>query len=146
MPNNALHLALVGVALPGARIIWCERDDDDVALSCFQQTLSPGLSWATTIEGIRCWQRGLRALKAHWEATLSQPILTVRYEDLVAEPEAQARRIADFLGLPFDPAMLDFGGARRHVATASYDQIHEPIHARRVGRAAPYRAFLGDPA
>jgi len=142
MPNNALHLALVGVSLPGARVLWCERDDDDVALSCFQQSLSPGLAWATSIPAIRCWQRGLRRLKAHWEKTLPNPILTVRYEDVVAEPEAQARRLAEFLGLPYDPAMLEFHTRRRQVATASFDQVTEKIHTGRVGRAEAYRTLI----
>lgn len=30
----------------------------------------------------------------------------VKYEELVLEPEIVARRLADFLGIPFDPAML----------------------------------------
>ena len=89
-----MSLAATRRALPHARIIWSERNDDDVALSCFQQPLSPGLAWATSVAGIRTWQKGLRALKAHWEATLPQPILTVRYEDVVSQPEAEAKRLA----------------------------------------------------
>jgi tetratricopeptide (TPR) repeat protein len=142
MPNNALHLALIAAALPAARVVWCERNDDDVALSCFRQPLGAGLPWATSIEGIRAWQAGLRTLKAHWEAVLPTPIHTVRYEDLVADPQREARRLADHLGLPYDPAMLAFHRSGRAIATSSWDQVREPIHARSVGRARRYRPFM----
>ncbi len=142
MPNNALHMLLIASALPAARVVWCERNDDDVALSCFRQPLGAGLSWATSIDGIRAWQAGLRTLKAHWEAVLPTPIHTVRYEDLVEEPEREARRLADHLGLPYAPSMLDFHGSGRAVATASWDQVREPVHTRSVGRAQRYAAFL----
>ncbi len=142
MPNNALHLALVGTCLPGARIVWCERDDDDVALSCYRQALPSGLPWATSMEGIRAWQEGLHQLKAHWEEVLPQPIHTVRYEALVADPEAEVRRLCEYLGLAFEPSMLDFHRSGRAIATASWDQVREPIHARSVGRSKPFARFL----
>ena len=111
-------------------------------LSCFQQSLSPGLAWATTVEGIRAWQEGLRRLKAHWQATLPNPIHTVRYEALVAEPERVSRELAAFIGRPWDASMLRFHERRRQVATASWDQVTEPLHARRVGRSADYQRFF----
>jgi cytochrome c-type biogenesis protein CcmH/NrfG len=142
MPNNALHLAVVSCILPGARVIWCERNEDDVAVSCFQKSLGAGLPWAANLGDIRCWQRNLRKLKAHWEATLPLQILTVHYEDMVGDPETQARRIAAFLDVPFELGMLEFHKTRRHVATASFDQVNEAIHTRSVGRSERFRAFL----
>lgn len=142
LPNNALHLSVISSILPGARVIWCERNEDDVAVSCFQMSLGAGLPWATSLAGIRCWQRNLRKLKAHWEATLPLEILTVHYEDLVGDPEGEARRVTAFLDLPFESSMLNFHEKRRQVATASFDQVTEPIHTRRVGRSENFRSFL----
>ena len=142
MPNNALHLGLIQVMLPGARVIWCERDPDDVALSCFQRVLSAGHSWAGSLAGIRSWQAGLQRLKAHWRATLDLPILDFAYEDLVADPDTKVRELADFVGIDFDPAMLSFHERKRRVKTSSWDQVTEKLHGRRVGRARPYARFL----
>lgn len=144
MPNNALHLGLIGMALPKARIIWCERDSDDVALSCFQQSFGAGLPWATSLQGIRAWQRGLERLRVHWESVLDQPILRLRYEDMVSEPEVQARRVAEYLDIEFVPEMLDFHTRRRNVKTASWDQVDKALHRGRVGRSAPYLPWLQD--
>lgn len=145
MPNNALHLAVVSTMLPAARIIWCERDDDDTALSCFQKCLSGGLPWATSLAGIRSWQRGLHRLKAHWERVLPTAIHTVRYSEFVRDPETQTRALTDFLDMPYDPAMLAFHQGNRAVATASWDQVSEPIHTRRIGRSRRYAAPLDRP-
>lgn len=37
------------------------------------------------------------------------PILHVRYESLVREPEAEMRRVCAFLGVDFDPGMVEYG-------------------------------------
>jgi tetratricopeptide (TPR) repeat protein len=142
MPNNALHLGLAAASLPGARFVWCVRDDDDTALSCFSKPLPAGLPWATSVSGIRAWQQGLHRLHAHWQKVVQQPILTVRYEDLVRDPEAGSRALMQFVGLPWDPAVLDFHRHTSSVKTSSWDQVREPMHTGRIDRSAPYRQFL----
>lgn len=74
---------------------------------------------------------------------LGDRILDVRYEDLVADPEAGIRRVLAHAGLELDAACLRFHESRRDVATASYAQVAEPIHRRAVGRAEQFRAHLG---
>jgi len=142
MPNNALHLGFIGAILPGARVIWCERNPDDIALSCFQKPMSAGLPWTTSVGAIRCWQQGLERLLEHYETTLAIPILRSRYEDLVTEPEAATRRLADFVGLDFDPAMLRFHEKRRQVATHSWDQVNQAVHTGRINRSAKYAEYM----
>ena len=59
------------------------------------------------------------------------------------EAGRQARRMLDFLELPFEPAVLDFYKTKRVVKTPSASQVREPIYASSVGRWKPYEAFLG---
>jgi hypothetical protein len=37
------------------------------------------------------------------------PLVRVRYEELVQRPEAEMRRVCDFLEIPFEPRMIDYG-------------------------------------
>jgi Sulfotransferase family len=37
------------------------------------------------------------------------PLLHVRYEQLVRDPDAELRRVCEFLGLPFEPGMVEYG-------------------------------------
>ena len=54
------------------------------------------------------------------------PLLQVRYETLVQEPEAELRRVCAFLGIDFEPRMVEYGGegeASKKVAAGLGDPI-----------------------
>ena len=70
-------------------------------------------------------------------------MLDVDYEALARDPEAGARRILDFCGLPFDAACLDPGSNLRPVNTASSAQVREPIHTRGITAWRRYERWLG---
>ncbi len=70
----------------------------------------------------------------HWEDVLPMPVMAIDYEDMVGDVEATARRIVDFVGLPWDPACLIFHTAERAVRTASQWQVRQPIYRRSAGR------------
>ncbi len=52
------------------------------------------------------WRRAA-ALDAVYRRTLGDRYLLVRFEHLVANPEAELRRVCGFLGIPFNPSLLD---------------------------------------
>ena len=63
----------------------------------------------------------------HFDAVQPGAILHVIHERLVDNPEAEIRRMLDFLGLEFDPACLDFHKSKRAVQTPSAEQVRRPI-------------------
>jgi hypothetical protein len=81
-------------------------------------------------------------LMAHWREAFRGRFLDVRYEQLVAEPEHGTRRLLDYLGLPWEPACLDFHRLDAPVATASAMQVRQPAHTRSVGRWRRFAAQL----
>jgi hypothetical protein len=82
-------------------------------------------------------------LMRHWREVLDLPILEVSYELLVAEPEAQIKRMLEFLGLPWDERCLDFHQNTRAVITASMHQVRRPLYNSSVGRWKHYERHLG---
>jgi hypothetical protein len=70
-------------------------------------------------------------------------MLEVRYEDLVANLEAESRRLIAFLGLEWEPACLAFHETERPVFTASLWQVRQPLYSSSVGRWRNYRTHLG---
>ena len=71
----------------------------------------------------------------------------LRYDALIDDPEPQIRCVLDYLGLPWDPAVLDnqsSSAKREHIRTASYSQVTEPIYARAAGRWERYRPQMAD--
>lgn len=143
MPANFRHLGLIRALFPRASIIHCRRDLRDVALSCFRQDFSGlGLAWSRSLEDIGSYFAGYRRLMAHWEEVIEEDLVAVDYEDLVAAPEATARRLIEGLRLPWDPACLRFFESARVAVTASHAQVREPIHSRAVGGHRRYEKQL----
>jgi hypothetical protein len=70
-------------------------------------------------------------------------MLEVRYEDIVADLDREARRIVAHCGLDWDPACLAPHRTERPVRTASAAQVRRPLYATSVGRSLPYREWLG---
>ncbi|MCP5371438.1 MAG: sulfotransferase [Hyphomicrobiales bacterium] len=143
LPDNVLHLNLIARLVPGARVVHCRRDPRDVGLSCFFQMFQEPHPWAYDLAHVGRFVRAHERLAAHWAAHPPLPLLDLAYADLVADTEAQVRRLLAFCGLDWDPACLDFHRSTRAVATASALQVREPIHDRSVGRWRHYAAHIG---
>ncbi len=142
MPNNVLHLGLAGRLFPAARVIHCVRDPVDTGLSCLFQHFKDTLPWATNVDSVATYIHEHQRLMEHWTEHCPLRMLTVPYEELVAEPEQWAIRIQRFLGLEPCDQVTQPHINRRTVRTASHDQVRLPIHTRSVGRSHPYRAHL----
>jgi hypothetical protein len=142
-PINFLHLGLIARLLPGARIIHIRRDLRDVGLSCFTQNFVQPHAWACDLDDIGHYASEYVRLMTHWRNALPPIMLEVDYERLVAEPEAESRRILEFLGLAWDPACLTFHATKGVVRSASKWQVRKPLYSSSVGRWKAYQQFLG---
>ena len=142
LPANFLHLGLVALLLPEARVVHCRRDPRDLALSIFSQQFAEGHVWAYALDDIARFHLAYRRLMAHWRAVLPTPLFELDYEELVREPESVCRRLVAFCGLEWDPACLEFHRHRRAVATASNWQVRQPLYRRAVGRWRRYASCL----
>jgi hypothetical protein len=67
----------------------------------------------------------------------------VRYEELIADPEAVSRQLVGFLGLEWDNRCLTFHQNKRVIQTSSVVQVRQPIYHSSVGRWRKYRQHLG---
>jgi Tfp pilus assembly protein PilF len=141
--ENFEHLGLIAMALPLAKVIHCYRDPRDQLLSCWSLLFSQNQEYAYDIDELRRYYRAYRDLMEHWRAVLpSGQMLEVRYESVVAEPEAQSRRILAHCGLEWDDDVLRFWESRRPVKSASMFQVREPIYDRSIGRWKPFAKSL----
>jgi tetratricopeptide (TPR) repeat protein len=142
--HNYRHLGVVELLAPRARVIHCRRHPLDTCLSCFEQTLFPAAySFTADLRHLGLVYVQYERLMAHWRGVLSLPVLDVQYEELVADPEPQTRRIVEFCGLPWDEACLRFHERGRVVRTASYGQVNRPIYTSSVGRWNRFEKHLG---
>ncbi len=141
MPDNFLMLGLIALLWPEARVIVCNRDLRDVALSCWQTPFGTN-PWTNHWEHIARRLADHERLLAHWRRVNPVAWLDVGYEELVRDVEGHARRMIAFLGLEWEPGCLEFHATRRVVRTASQLQVREPIHAHSIGRWRRYESTL----
>jgi tetratricopeptide (TPR) repeat protein len=143
MPYNFLHLGLIALLFPRARVIHCVRDPIDTCLSCYFQNFARGNFSSFDLRHAGLYHRQYERLMAHWGEVLDLPILEVHYEEHIAEPERVCREMLDFLGLDWDPACLRFHDSGRFTKTASRDQVREPIYTSSAGRWRNYERHIG---
>jgi tetratricopeptide (TPR) repeat protein len=143
MPLNFLNLGLIALAFPRARVIHCLRDPLDNCLSCFVENMHQDQRYSTRLASLGHFYVQYRRVMAHWHDVLPLPILDVRYEDLVDDFEAQARRMIDFCGLEWDERCLQYYRTERAVTTPSKWQVRQPIYRSSVSRWRRYERHLG---
>jgi predicted Zn-dependent protease len=142
MPNNFRHLGFMRLLLPQALFIDARRHPMDACFSAFKQYFAEGQAFTYDLEDLGRYYRGYLAMMNHWKAVMPGQVLTVHYENLVQDTEAQVRRLLDFCGLPFEPATLRFHETRRPVRTASSEQVRQPIYDTGVGHWRHFAAQL----
>lgn len=143
MPNNFRHLGLIHMILPNARIIDARRNPMACCLSGFKQLFAEGQEFSYSQDDLGRYYRHYVELMDHWESALPPGrILRVRHEDMVADLEGQVQRMLNFLGLPFEPACLEFHKTERSVRTASSEQVRQPINNSGLEQWRNYEAWL----
>ena len=143
--DNWVDAGMLQRYIPDAKIIVMLRDPRALALSNYFLrygfAAQASYQWSYRLEDIastiNAFYRGIK----HWK-TVGVDFIFVRYEDLVADPEAQIRRIADAVGMDWDDALLQFHQTGTRFRTASKSQVKEGIHGRRARRWTRYEAQL----
>lgn len=145
MPSNFLHLGLISLMLPEARMIHCRRDPFDTCLSCYATLFTNGHEYSYDLSELGHYYSFYHDQMTCWEQVLPRgSVLDVNYELLVEDTESQIRRILEFCGLNWDASCLRFYETKRHVKTASFNQVRSPIYKTSVRRAEAFRLWLND--
>jgi tetratricopeptide (TPR) repeat protein len=144
-PGNIMHLGLIRLILPKAKIIHMQRDPVDTCLSCFSLRFAGNASsFVYDLGELGRYYRIYQRLMDHWRRVLPPgTVLEVQYENVVENLEAEARRIIDYCGLDWDERCLAFHESNRAVRTASVAQVRQPIYRSSMQRWRRYERHLG---
>lgn len=143
LPNNVLHAGFIHRALPTARIICVRRNAMDSCFSTFKHLFSGNAyAYSYDLGEMMAQYRRFQRLLTHWGNTLPDRWLVADYEDVVNDPQAWARRLAEFCGIDYSDAMIRIEENPAPSATASSSQIRQPVHARNVGSWERYARWL----
>jgi len=134
MPVNFQWLGFVRLMFPNARIIHCLRNPADTCLSIYTKFIGKNVPWYFNLDEMGQYYAAYRALMMHWQDVLGDQIMTVRYEDLVADQPGETRKMLEFCGLKWDEDCLRYWEHDRGVRTASVMQVREPIYTSSIRR------------
>jgi tetratricopeptide (TPR) repeat protein len=132
LPFNFRYSGLIHKALPKAAIVHLIRDPMDTCYAVFKTTFINAYHFSYQLDEVAEYFIAYRRMMDHWHAVMPGVILDVRYEDLVAEPEAQSRRLLAHCGLSWEDQVLHFHRSTKASTTASTVQVRRPIYRSSV--------------
>lgn len=142
--TNYIWIGAIHLCFPKAKIIHVVRNPIDCCLSAFTTNFQPGIQpYSYDLNELGAYFAGYMQLMRHWKSILpGRTILTVRYEDIIADLEGQARRILECLDLPWSKNCLRFYETSRAIKTASALQVRKPLYSSSIGRWRHYERNL----
>jgi hypothetical protein len=146
--NPTLTVVLPGLLrlLPETRLLIALRDPRDVVISCFMQYLPLNANSVYFLTLERAAQRYANdlGLWGKLKEKISSPWIEVRYEDTVKDLEKETRRTLEFLGLSWEPGVMEYRERLKQKAVASptYEAVSQPLYTRAIGRWKHYQQFL----
>ncbi len=142
LPGNFIHLGLIELMFPNAKIIHCKRGPADTCLSCYFQQFGGNLPYTYDQEDLGFYYRQYERLMTHWKSVITLPIYEIQYEDVVSSTEEKVRELIHFVDVDWNESCLNFHKTKRTVATASSDQVRTPMYQSSVARWKNYEQFL----
>jgi predicted Zn-dependent protease len=143
MLSNFVHIGFIQLMFPQAAIIDMRRHPLGCGFSCFKQLFARGLSFTYNLSELGRYYRDYARLMEHYDTVLPKRVHRVYYEQLVADPEGEVRRLLDYCKLPFERECLQFYENRRVVQTISSEQVRRPIYSDSVDQWRNYEPWLG---
>ena len=139
---NFIHVGLIRQALPNARIIHTSRDTMDCCWSIFRHYFAGEHPYAYNLKELGQYHTLYREMMAYWDQIFPGFIYHLQHETLVATPKEELKALCSFLGIAFDPAMLEFSDNHRSVFTPSMIQVRGSLSTSAFGRHKAYLQWL----
>ncbi len=143
MPHNYHFLGFIKQLFPRASILHMRRHPVDTCLSIYFRDFVGRHDYAYDLRDIGHRYILYLAWMELWSEQAGLPVVHVVYEDWMKQPRQVLTQVVDFLGLPWEDALLQHHTSARVVTTASYKQVREPLHQRACERWRHYESHLG---
>ncbi|MGN6059528.1 MAG: tetratricopeptide repeat-containing sulfotransferase family protein [Sphingomicrobium sp.] len=144
MPSNWVNLPLIRLALPNAKIIDARRHPMACGFSNFKQNYATGLNFSYRLETIGAFYGDYWRFMRRFDEVQPGAVHRVLNERIIEDPEGEVRRMLDFIGVPFDPACLEFHKTARAIRTPSAEQVRKPINREGVDYWRHYEPWLDE--
>ena len=128
MPNNFVHIGLIKLILPKAKIIDARRNPMDTCFSCFKQYFAKGQHFTYDLDDIARYYKDYIRLMDYWKKLFPEEIFTIHYEQVIDNPNDRIRDLLEFCNVKFEDNCINFHKSKRPVKTASSEQVRQPMY------------------
>jgi tetratricopeptide (TPR) repeat protein len=142
LPFNSLYSGLIHLALPNARIINLTRHPMAACYAIYKQLFRDVYPYSYNLEDLGRYYVAYHQLMTHWHQVMPGVIYSIAYEDVVADTEAEAKKLITFCGLNWEEQCLDFHKNKQASTTASAVQVRQPVYSSSLDRWRLYREEL----
>ena len=142
MLYNFQHIGPILQLFPGACIIECARNPMDTGWSIYRTSFAEDHHYADELGDIARVYGIYGETMKFWRELYPERIYRLQYEDVIADPESEIRKLLAYCGLDYEEACLTPSANPRAVRTASMSQVREPFYQGSVGAWRAYEPFL----
>ena len=128
------------ISIKWSAAIWYSRYKSSISI--FKLSFADHQDYAHELTALGQHYSLYEGMMNKWKEMYPQRILDVRYEDTVSDIQEQCVRLVGFLGLDFEPEMLEFYSNKRLVRTPSASQVRKPIYKSSVQAWKKYEQHL----
>lgn len=132
MPFNFRFIGFIKDILPEAKIIHCARDPRDTCISIYRHLFNQPIGFAYDLKDIIEYLNLYSDLMAFWSDKYTDSVYSVQYEQLIATPDLEIKKLLEYIGLSFDKRCLGFHERENAVLTASQLQVKKPIYSSSI--------------
>lgn len=137
-----MHIGLIKLILPNAKVIDARRNPMDCCFSGYKQLFGEGQEFTYSLNHIARYYRAYEKMMAHWHSVLPGFVLHVQHEDVIEDLELQVNKILDYCQLPFEESCLNFHKTERAIKTPSSEQVRQPINRKGMDQWKPFENHL----
>lgn len=138
-------MGVAKLALPNAKFVVVRRDPRDNLLSIYKNLFPEGKHlYAYDLGDLGHYYRYFIQQVEYWREKLPGAFYEIQYEDLIANPEQEARKLIAACGLGWEDGCLDFYKNKGPVETLSVYQVRQPIYSSSVKAWKRHEGELGD--
>ncbi|GGH59794.1 tetratricopeptide repeat protein [Frigidibacter albus] len=143
--QSYMYLGLLKLAMPKARFVVVRRDPRDNLLSIYKNKFTEGTHlYSNSLRDLGEYYRTFHEVIEFWRARVPDWFYEVQYEELVANPEAETRKLIAACGLDWEDACLNSHQNTRKVDTLSVFQVRQPISKASLNAWQRYESHLGE--
>ena len=142
MPLNYKAIGVIKKALPKAKIVYCQRNDNDLLWGCYKQMFGAGNGFTYHLDELSKMIKAQRQLMQHWQSIYPDQIFTLDYHALIESQAEVTKALLAYLELDWQDDCLSFYRNSRTVHTLSNVQIRKPLSDKHQNQWLHYQDYL----